>query len=455
MGVTTQPRAAASASGGVLRFRGGTNGVMTGHPKVYLVFWGSQWGTQSPDNAGDLSFSNDPIRAATLLQRLFRGLGTGGEMWSGVMTQYCDEEVLNAVACLPQKPHVLYPTGGVLAGAWYDGDTAAPHTATRAQLGGEAVRAAGHFGNTSAALNRDAQYIILSASGQNPGGYLDSHFCSWHDWTGNPQVGASGVYGDLAFTNLPYVMDLGGTCGGNFVNPGPAGVMDAYTLSAGFQYADMLTDPFPSGGWTDDAGLEVANKCEWIPAGQPGGAVNVSTATGVFALPGIWSNNSNSGAGGCVTSEPRFALQILTLGGDVTTKVNRPLSLQLAAAGGTPPYRWSVSGLPAGTAATPAGLISGSPTAVGVFPVSFTVTDTEGTSVSGGLGLTVADLVTREFVGRATAPKPPQALTQATSRAFAAATAAGYSRSECEVTDSPVERVGSQYQATVTVSCTG
>jgi len=39
MGVTAQPRAAASAAGGVLRFRRGTNAVMTRHPKVYLVFW--------------------------------------------------------------------------------------------------------------------------------------------------------------------------------------------------------------------------------------------------------------------------------------------------------------------------------------------------------------------------------------------------------------------------------
>jgi len=231
--------------------------------------------------------------------------------------------------------------------------------------------------------------------------------------------------------------------------------MDVYTVNAGFQYANVLTDPFPSGGWTDDAGLEAAKKCERIPAGQPGGAVDVSTATGVFALPGTWSKNSNNGVGGCVTSEPRFALQILTLSGDITTKVNRPLSLQLAAAGGTPPYRWSVSGLPAGMAATTAGLILGSPTAVGSFPISFTVTDAEGTSVSRGLGITVADLVTRQFVGRATAPKPPQALTQATARAFAAAASAGYRRSECEVIDSTVERVGSQYQATVTVSCTG
>src|SRR5205814_1784733 len=65
----------------VLAFGGGIDGigVTSGTPKVYLVFYGSQW-----------TGGGDPNGAATYLQNLFTGLGTGGEHWSGTMTQYCD-----------------------------------------------------------------------------------------------------------------------------------------------------------------------------------------------------------------------------------------------------------------------------------------------------------------------------------------------------------------------------
>ena len=52
--------------------------------KVYIVFWGSQWGTQGTNAQGDVTLSNDPHGAAPYLQNLFKGLGTGNELWSGV-----------------------------------------------------------------------------------------------------------------------------------------------------------------------------------------------------------------------------------------------------------------------------------------------------------------------------------------------------------------------------------
>src|SRR5690242_13874357 len=75
-----------------LSYRDGTEGigVITGQPQVYIVVWGSQWGAQSPDANGNLTFSNDPSHAAPYLQRLFKDIGTGGEMWSAILTQYCD-----------------------------------------------------------------------------------------------------------------------------------------------------------------------------------------------------------------------------------------------------------------------------------------------------------------------------------------------------------------------------
>ena len=85
----------AAVSAANLRYGGGVHGigVTTGRPKVYLVFYGSQWGSTGTDANGDTTFSGDPSGMAPRLQRLFRGLGTGGELWSGVMTQYCEGSI--------------------------------------------------------------------------------------------------------------------------------------------------------------------------------------------------------------------------------------------------------------------------------------------------------------------------------------------------------------------------
>ena len=44
-----------------LSYGGGVDGigVTSGKPKVYIVFWGTQWGTSSTDSNGNLKFTND------------------------------------------------------------------------------------------------------------------------------------------------------------------------------------------------------------------------------------------------------------------------------------------------------------------------------------------------------------------------------------------------------------
>src|SRR5690606_10627810 len=64
----------------------------------------------------------------------------------------------------------------------------------------------------------------------------------------------------------------------------------------------------------------------------------------------------------------------------------------LEASGGTPPYVWSADGLPSGlNIDQPSGVISGTPTEAGTFPVEFTVTDSRGTSVTETLNLVVRE----------------------------------------------------------------
>ncbi len=50
-------------------------------------------------------------------------------------------------------------------------------------------------------------------------------------------------------------------------------------------------------------------------------------------------------------------------------------SFQMTASGGSGSYTWSATGLPAGLSISAGGLITGTPTVSGTFPVAFSVTD--------------------------------------------------------------------------------
>ena len=291
-----------------LSYGGGVNGigVTSGTPKVYVVVYGSQWGTASTNSSGNMTLSNDPNGAVPYLESLFKGLGTGGELWSGVMTQYCDGPAVSngATSCPSNANFIGYPTGGAFAGIWYDNSVSSPSSATAAQLAQEAIKAAAHFGNTTAASNRYAQYVILSPTGTTPDGFNTSsgNFCAWHDYNGD--AGVSSSYGDIAFTNMPYVSDAGTSCGQSSVNSGSAGTLDGFSIVEGHEYAETVTDQNPAGGWTNHTGSssngqENGDECAWISSGQ-GASANVTMGTGTFPMQSTWSNDTNE----CDISHP-------------------------------------------------------------------------------------------------------------------------------------------------------
>jgi serine protease len=288
---------------------GGGGGVVTGAPRVDLVFWGSQWGSKTTNSRGDVVLSGDPVGMAPDLQQFIKGLGTGGETWSGVMTQYCQGIASGAQTCPIGAAHVGYPTGGgVLAGVWVDGSSAAPAQANGHQLALEAVNAANHFATSGQAVNGNVQYVIVSPPGTHPDGFNtgSAQFCAWHDSSGDSTLSGGAVsssYGSLPFTNLPYVTDSGTRCGQGLVNSGSAGTLDGVSLVEGHEYAETLTDPYPPSGWTDPSGNENADKCAWIRSGQ-GASQNITLGTGSFAVQSTWSNDYNGGSGGCEMSHP-------------------------------------------------------------------------------------------------------------------------------------------------------
>ena len=387
-----------AASGGNLYYGGGISGVgvTTGSPRVYLVFWGSQWGLQSTNSQGDVTLSGDSKGVAPYTQEFLKGIGTNGETWSGVMTQYCQGVATGATTCPSTAAHVGYPTGGALAGVWVDESAAAPSQATGHQIGAEAVAAATHFGNTTQSSNLNTQYVIVSPTGTHPDGFNTSggQFCAWHDYTGDSTLTGGAVSspdGLLAFTNLPYIPDMGASCGQNFVNSGTGGTLDGVSIVEGHEYAETITDQFPAGGWIDSAGYETGDKCAWISSGQ-GASQDISLSTGTFAVQSTWANDYNGGAGGCEVTHPIVGgggstsnTVTVTNPGSQTGTVGTSTSLRIqasdSASGQTLTY--SASGLPAGLSINSStGVISGTPTTANTYSVSVTVTDSTGASGS-------------------------------------------------------------------------
>jgi hypothetical protein len=365
-----------AASGANLAYGGGVDGigVTTGSPRVYVIFWGSQWGTQGTDASGDLTLSADANGMAPRVQRLFHGLGVN-ELWSGVTTQYCEGIQAGLQSCPAGSAHVGYPVGGSLAGVWADTAAAAPGRATAHQIGVEAVAAASHFGNMTRAANRSAQYVVVSPQGTHPDGFNapGGNFCAWHDWNGDgtlPGGPVTSQVGDIAFTNLPYVTDAGGSCGENFVNAGAAGRLDGVTIVEGHEYAETITDQNPAGGWTDAAGNENGDKCAWLNSG-PGAIADVPFTTGSFAMQSTWSNDVGT-TGSCLISHPIVGgtggadFDIAVTPGQAAIAGGRRATLTAAvstsaAKGFSQTVAFSASGLPAGVTASfsPASVTAG------------------------------------------------------------------------------------------------
>ncbi|MDH6580381.1 Ig domain-containing protein, partial [Kitasatospora sp. MAP5-34] len=386
-----------------LSYGGGVDGigVQSGHSKVYLVFYGSQWGSQSTDSNGNAAFSGDADGAASAAQQMFKGIGTGGELWSADLTQWCDgpNVATGATSCPSNANFVPYQAGGVLSGVWYDNSAASPAAATGHQLGQEAVNAAAHFGNTNAAANRDAYYVIMSPTGTNPDSY-QGQYCAWHDYNGDSSLTGGAVtspYGDVAFSNQPYNMDSGSGCGVGFVNS--PGTLDGWTMTLGHEWHEMMSDQNPAGGWTNHTGdatfngQENSDECAWLAPGTAGGAANITFGSfGTYSEQASWSNDTNA----CAISHPIVGTQGNTVTvnspGNQSGKVGTAVSLQVtgsdSASGQTLTY--SATGLPAGLSISASGLITGTPTTAGSSSVTVTAKDTTGATGSSSFSWTVA-----------------------------------------------------------------
>jgi serine/threonine-protein kinase len=193
----------------------------------------------------------------------------------------------------------------------------------------------------------------------------------------------------------------------------------AATATVGTAYTGTATVTGGKGSYT----WTVTGLPAGLKSSATAGTLSISgtpTATGAAAVK-LSVSDGNTPKG---TASDSFTLTVsastLKLAGGALTagKVGTAYSATVAATGGTAPYTYTATGLPAGLAMSAAGVISGTPTAAATSSVTVTVTDSTATkqTATGAYSLTIAAL-----------PKPALAggtLTAAASGAAYSATVA-------------------------------
>jgi hypothetical protein len=271
-------------------------------PKIYLVFWG--WGEPGAfDHTIAGMPSNDPDGAAARMTAFIKAMG--GTSWAGVSTQYY--ETVNG-----QNVHIQNPTN-VFGGVWYDDANPIHDNVSGLELAQEAQRAVAHFGITDL---DNSQIVVAQPQKYNEAGFNGGvGYCAWHDYT-QPQT-YPGVQTGISFTNMPYVLNSGTSCGENSVNSGYyAGKLDGFSIVLGHEVEETITDPGAEdvvngqnlGGWYDYAAYENGDKCAWVgytegaasPSTVPGGLNAITGNDGKqYPVQSLWSNDSAGGVGYC------------------------------------------------------------------------------------------------------------------------------------------------------------
>jgi serine protease len=229
-------------------------GPIQTNPKMYVVFWGSSWNTSSGDPSG-----------VAARMKSFLAI-VGGSRWNNSTTQYTQSD----------GQHVGNQTGSFV-GSYVDTTSSPPSRPSQSAMAAEAAKAAAKYGDYSA----NAAYIVALPHGIRPSGF-GTQYCAYHSTT-------TAAGHTIAWTNDPYLPDVGSSCGAGSVNS--PGTLDGVSIVFGHEQGETETDPFPNTGWLDSGGAENGDKCAWT------NLINNPNAGGYPTQP-LWSN-SNSG---CVQS---------------------------------------------------------------------------------------------------------------------------------------------------------
>jgi hypothetical protein len=122
---------------------------------------------------------------------------------------------------------------------------------------------------------------------------------------------------------------------------------------------------------------------------------NSGAITGTPTTAGSYTFGILLTDGGVQQAQQGFTIVVTRISittGSLRGVLGAAFSQTLTATGGTAPYTWSLAGgnLPAGLTLSPAGLLSGTPTVAGSFPVTFSVTDATNVSAQQSATISVA-----------------------------------------------------------------
>ncbi|GAC1518851.1 MAG: hypothetical protein NVS2B16_24620 [Chloroflexota bacterium] len=267
-------------------------GLVETTPAVYIVYWGAAWQSGFSFQHGGYTYTQRTV--TNYVNTFFNTVG--GSPWAGVQTQYC-QNIDPGFSCSGQ-PYAQYVTNPThqLKGVWYDTSavpsdivtTGLAENASNDPLEAEAIKAAQHFG-----YNVNATYFIMTPPGTQATAY-GSVYCAYHSETAHTT--GHGV----RYAFMPYVPDQGAGCGMDKVNKDDAfghGYLDGYSIVAGHEYAEAVTDPDnqmgTQDGWNDATTSENGDKCAWT------GLQNITLGSQSFAVQPMWSNRANGGQGAC------------------------------------------------------------------------------------------------------------------------------------------------------------
>jgi len=271
-------------------------GLVETVPAVYIVYWGPEWTQGFSFQQGGFTYTNTTVQ--NYVNSFFTNVG--GSPWAGVQTQYC-QNINPGFSCTgqPSAQFVTNPTSQ-LKGTWSD-PTPVPANivatglivnAIADPIEAEAIKAAAHFG-----YDVNATYFVMTPPGHGATAY-GTVYCAYHSET--QHTTGHGV----RYAFMPYVPEQGAGCGANSVNKQNNafgnGYLDGYSIVAGHEYAEAVTDPGNllgvQDGWNDITTSENGDKCAWT------GLQNITLGSNVFAVQPMWSNEVNRGLGGCAVT---------------------------------------------------------------------------------------------------------------------------------------------------------
>uniref|UniRef100_Q01XH1 Ig family protein n=1 Tax=Solibacter usitatus (strain Ellin6076) TaxID=234267 RepID=Q01XH1_SOLUE len=226
---------------------------------------------------------------------------------------------------------------------------------------------------------------VTASGGFPPYSWSASGLPAWLALTPNGALAGTAVAGAAAFTlqltdskSQPASLGCGIT-----VNPLPA--ITSGPLAPGTVGAPYVQGLNASGG-TGPLVWSAPTLPDWVSLDPLTGALKGSpTTAGTYSLSVQVTDSL-----GAVSLPASFVISVTSPGGSpfITAcplpygSAGSPMSFQLTAALGLPPYQWSVLGLPATLSATAAGIVSGTPAAVGSYTVTMAATDAANVTVN-------------------------------------------------------------------------